>query len=258
MTAPRQVLIVAGLDPSGGAGLLADARVVAEHGLRAVGVVTALTEQDTSGVRAVHASPAEVVAAQLAALLSDLEVAAVKLGMLASEPIARVVAEVLALTDAPVVWDPVLLPTRGQVPLYAGELAAARELLAPHVTVATPNLAEVAALTGAEPPADPTAMHVAAAMLRAAGLDAVMVTGGHLEGDAVDVLIHAGGSLELAATRVRTFGPVHGTGCVLSSALAAGLACGNDLESAARGAKDYVGSKLAAAFSPGRGMAVLV
>jgi len=262
------ILLIAGLDPSGGAGILADTRVAADHGLRAVGVVTGLTEQDTRGVRNANAVSAEIVLHQLRSLLSDVEVAAVKIGMLGSEALADTVAEALALTAAPVVWDPVLLPTRGRVSLYEGSQARAVQLLTPHVTVATPNLHEAAALTGGAEISDVEGMEAAAKALRAGGMDAVLVTGGHLsatyDGDVrrttgvVDVLAHLGGVERLTGDWIDTGGPVHGTGCALSTALACALARGASLVDAARAAKDFVASKLREAAAPGRGMKSIV
>jgi len=264
----RNLLIIAGLDPSGGAGILADSRVAAHHGLRSVGVVTGLTEQDTRGVRNANVVATEIVLHQLRTLLSDVEIAAVKIGMLGSEAIAGAVAEALDLTAAPVVWDPVLLPTRGRVALYQGSQARAVQLLTPHVTVATPNLHEAAALTGGEAIDDVEGMEAAAKALRGGGMSAVLVTGGHLsatyDGDvrrateAIDVLAYEGGVERLAGDWIDTGGPVHGTGCALSTALACALARGASLVDAARAAKDFVGSKLREPAAAGRGMKSIV
>ncbi|RMH41107.1 MAG: bifunctional hydroxymethylpyrimidine kinase/phosphomethylpyrimidine kinase [Deltaproteobacteria bacterium] len=250
------LLVIAGLDPSGGAGLLADARVAERHGFRAVGVVTGLTEQDTHGVRRANPVPPEIVSAQLRALLSDVAVAAVKIGMLASEAIAAAVADALALTAAPVVWDPVLLPTRGRVALYEGSTSRAVQLLMPHVRVATPNLAEAAALLGRGPIADVDGARAAARALTAAGMEAVLVTGGHLTGDdrGTDVLAFGDVVVEVRGEWIAGDVPVHGTGCALSSALACALARGDDLPAAVRAAKQFVADRLRAPAHPGRGM----
>jgi hydroxymethylpyrimidine/phosphomethylpyrimidine kinase len=244
--------IIAGLDPSGGAGLIADVRVAAAHGLRPVGVVTAVTEQDTAGVRAVHPVPAEVVGDQLVALFSDVAVRAVKIGMLGDPAVAEAVARALELTAAPVVWDPVLLPGAGRVLLYAGDPRHAARFLRPHVAVATPNLAEAGALLG-RPVDDLASARAAAAALVGVAGAAVVVTGGHLPGEAIDVLADGGEVIELAGARVGTAGSVHGTGCAYSTALACALAGGRDLRAAARAAKDYVAARLAAPVQPGRG-----
>jgi hydroxymethylpyrimidine/phosphomethylpyrimidine kinase len=254
----RTILVIAGLDPSGGAGILADARVAAEHGARVAGVVTALTVQDTQGVRAVEPCSAEVLEDQLRTLLADVEVDAVKIGMLGDAQLARVIADALAATRAPVVWDPVRMPSRGAAALYHGPLDEAARLLLPEVRVVTPNLDEACALTDGAKIGDVPAMRRAAAAIRSGGASAVLVKGGHLgEGDAVDVL-HDGDTItELSAPRVRT-PPLHGTGCVLSTAIACGLATGGSLESSVRAAKDYLGKKLTALITPGRGARTLV
>src|SRR5438132_13591713 len=139
-TVAPDVLVCAGLDPSGGAGLIADARVLAELGTRPVGVVTALTIQNTTGVVGCHACDPEVVGHQLAFLLTDVEVRAVKIGMIGSTAIAKAIAGALHLTNAPVVGDPILFPSRGDVPLADGLFGDAIGALRPHLTVITPNV----------------------------------------------------------------------------------------------------------------------
>ena len=262
----RSILVVAGLDPSGGAGFLADARVVADHGMRAVGVVTALTVQDTSGVRASHPSPLEVVGDQLRALLGDVEVDAVKLGMLGDARLADVVADALALTCAPLVWDPVLLPSRGGVPLLTGDVAHAATRLLREARVVTPNLAEAATFAGLDAVCDLPAMHRAAQALLARGAKAVLVKGGHLTGAPIDLLVDSASDsdsdstrapLELTGERVDA-GPLHGTGCVLATALACGLAAGLSLPDAVRAARAYLSARLRAPLAVGRGARVLV
>jgi len=250
----KTVLLVSGLDPSGGAGFLADARVCAEHGVRAVGVVTALTVQDTRGVRAVDVVAPERIAEQLVTLLSDVEVDAVKVGMLGDAEVLARVAAALAQTRAPLVWDPVLWPSRGGVPLFRGD---PRPFLA-EARVVTPNLAEAGALLGGPVPADVPAMRAAARELCARGARAALVTGGHLDGPrAVDVLAEGDAIVELDGPRADA-GPLHGTGCVLSAALACGLAGGAPLSDAARRAKQYLTEKLRAPLTVGQGARVLV
>ncbi|HTM20614.1 MAG TPA: PfkB family carbohydrate kinase [Kofleriaceae bacterium] len=248
------VALIAGLDPSGGAGLIADVRVVAAHDMRPIGVITALTEQDTGSVRAVHPVPAEVVGDQLTALLSDVPVQAVKIGLLGDPAIAEQVARALDLVAAPVVWDPVLLPGAGRVPLFTGDPRAAARLLRRHVTVATPNLAEAGALLG-RPVTDVDEARAAAAALVGVAGAAVVVTGGHLPGHAVDLLATPDGVIEIAGARIGEAGAVHGTGCAYSTALACALAGGAALEAAARLAKEYVAARLGAPVRAGRGRA---
>lgn len=249
----NNLLLVSGLDPSGGAGFLADARVAERHGLRPVGVVSALTEQTTSGVRAVHSPGAELLAAQLGALLSDLEVRAGKIGLLADEACAAAIADPLALTGAPIVWDPVLFSGGGGTPLYHGDVPRAFELLVPHLALVTPNLVEAEALVGFVVDSA-KAMRHAAQVIAERGV-ACLVTGGHLSGDRlIDVLCPAGGSpVELAGERLPDGENVHGTGCALSTAIACRLALGDPLEEACAAAGRFVRSSLAHPIRAGRG-----
>jgi hydroxymethylpyrimidine/phosphomethylpyrimidine kinase len=263
-----EVLICAGLDPSGGAGLIADVRVVAELGCRPVGVVTATTVQNTTAVIDTEAMAAASVREQLEFLLSDIEVRAVKIGMIGSSEIARSIASALALTGAPVVWDPVIQPSRGDVPFVDSLFSHALAALLPHVTVLTPNAQELRFLTGAQIVS--LAEATAAGRALAARLDtAVLVKGGHLDsraaGDAdesVDVLCRAhagGGGIEiLRGPRIPDGEHVHGTGCALSSAIAAHLARGAELVDACRAAKDFVAARIGAPVKPGRGAAAVV
>ena len=253
------VLIAAGLDPSGGAGFLADARVIDGLGCRPVGVITAHTVQATTGVTAVHPVSAEVVHDQLGALLADVEVRAVKLGMLGNAAIAQAIGAALQQTHAPVVWDPILLPTRGQVALFDGEgvddLGLAIRALLPHLTLVTPNAREATVLTGIDV-VDATSAEAAARKLARLLRCAALVKGGHTGGAAaVDVLVLAADdvAIYLAAPRIAGGHDVHGTGCMLSSAIAAALALGEPLEAACRAGKARVVAALRAPVWPGRG-----
>jgi hydroxymethylpyrimidine kinase/phosphomethylpyrimidine kinase len=244
------VLVCAGLDPSGGAGLIADTRVVAQLGCRPVGVVTALTIQNTTGVLGTTACDPEIVGQQLTFLMTDVEVRAVKLGMIGSTELAKAIANALHLTNAPVVWDPIAAPSRG-----IGDYAIAEAIVAlkPHLSLVTPNARELALL--ANRPVDDLASAEAAAHALAEHLDcAVLVKGGHLAGDeSIDILIHAGGREEFRAPRVQHGEHVHGTGCALSSAIATELALGKGLADACRIAKDFVLERVSDPQTPGRG-----
>jgi hydroxymethylpyrimidine/phosphomethylpyrimidine kinase len=248
------VLVVAGLDPSGGAGLVADVRVCEQLGCRPVGVATALTEQSTIDVRAVNPVPADVLGDQLRTLLTDIEVVAVKLGMLGSQAVADEVARALELTAAPVVWDPVLRPTRGNVFLFEGDPAGAVAAFAGLITLCTPNADEVAALTGRSIATIADAV-AAGRELGERGLGAVRVKGGHwgAADHVVDVLVSGDAHVELAGPRVAVDVPVHGTGCALSTAIACHLALGRSLEDACRAARAYVADRVAAPVAAGRG-----
>jgi len=254
------VLIGSGLDPSGGAGFLADARVVARLGARPVGIVTALTVQDTCSVHACHPVDAEVIGAQLTALLSDIEIGAVKLGVLGSPEVARELGRCLALTAAPVVWDPVGAPSRGSIGFDRALFEAALVELAPHLTLVTPNLAELQALLGLAAPITSLEQATAAGrqLVDRTGVS-VLVKGGHLGGaQASDVLCQPGGVEILACPRISEGHEVHGTGCALSSAIATHLALGLPLLEACRAAKQFVAERIEAPIRPGRGVAAVV
>ena len=252
MSTSPALLVIAGLDPSGGAGFIADIRIAAALGCRPVGVVTALTDQNTVGVIAANAVDPAVISNQLSTLLTDVEVAAVKIGMIASTEIARAVADALALTAAPVVWDPVVAPTRG-APLFEGDLLAALDLLAPHLALITPNVAEAGLLTGRRVD-DEAAVLGAGRELRSRGIAAVLIKGGHLGSDeSTDYLIGSGDAILLRGARVPLSEPVHGTGCALSTAIACRLAHGLPLRVACEQAKQLVVDRLHAPVHAGRG-----
>lgn len=269
--AAPDLLICAGLDPSGGAGLIADVRVASLVGVRPVGVVTALTVQSTQGVQSSHPIDAEVLGAQLAALLSDVEVKAVKLGLLGAVDLARAISEGLHLTAAPVVWDPIAAPSLGSAGVafdrdLFGQLL--REL-APHLTLITPNAGELAVLVG-RPIGGPDDLAAAARELAAKLGAAVLAKGGHAgsggaaessaesSAESIDVLV-AGDLVErLVGPRVPGGEHVHGTGCALSTAIAAHLALGASLVEACRAAKALVAARIAAPVRPGRGAAAIV
>ncbi len=255
MSGARNVLVCSGLDPSGGAGFLLDAQVVREAGARPLGVVTAHTVQNTEGVVAAHPMEPEVLDAQLGALLGDVEVAAVKLGMLGSQAVAEVIGAALERVAGPVVWDPVLAPSRGRVAMYVGSVEAAFRALSPSLALITPNAMEAALLTGL-PVRERGQAAVAARRLRELCDAAVLVKGGHLDGDeVVDTLLARDGDevIELSGPRVPGGADVHGTGCALASAIAARLACGDDLVTACRVGKALVARRLLAPVRVGRG-----
>ncbi|HEY5938412.1 MAG TPA: bifunctional hydroxymethylpyrimidine kinase/phosphomethylpyrimidine kinase [Kofleriaceae bacterium] len=254
----KQLLICSGLDPSGGAGFIADVQLAARFDVRPVGIVTATTIQNTLGVAGWQPVSAEHVREQLEHLLSDVEVAAVKLGMLGAVDTAVAIGHALQLTKAPVVWDPVLFASRG-TPLVDGELAHAIAAIEPHLTVVTPNARELAILSGT--PVIDLDEAVAAGEALAARLGAaVLVKGGHLAtGDeSIDVLIHKGSREELRASRIPGGEDVHGTGCALATVIAAQLAHGVELIDACREAKRFVGDAITLAVRPGRGAPAVV
>jgi hydroxymethylpyrimidine kinase/phosphomethylpyrimidine kinase len=210
--------------------------------------ITALTAQNTRGVTGVHVPPASFVADQIAAIFADVRVDAVKIGMLASPEIVLAVAEMLA-RHAPrhIVLDPVLVATSGDSLGAPGVVEAMRRHLFPVASVITPNLPEAATLAGAPEPADLAGLEKLAAVLHGQGARAVLVKGGHLAGaTAEDALFVDGVTTRFVAPRIETRN-THGTGCTLSSAMAAFLARGLPLEDAIRAAKEYLTDALRAA-----------
>ena len=241
-------LTIAGSDSSGGAGIQADLKTFAALGVYGASVIAALTAQNTQGVTAIHDVPADFIAAQIDAVFADLDVRAVKIGMLSQVAAIAAVAEGLDRHAAHnVVLDPVMVATSGGRLLAAGAVEALRTRLIPRALVITPNLAEAAALLDAPLARDEADMAKQARALLALGAQAVLIKGGHGTGaESVDLLVDAGGVTRLAARRIATRN-THGTGCTLSSAIAAGLAKGLDLKAAARAAKDYVTDAIAGA-----------
>ncbi|MFZ1961475.1 MAG: bifunctional hydroxymethylpyrimidine kinase/phosphomethylpyrimidine kinase [Methylovirgula sp.] len=250
------VLSIAGVDPSGGAGILADCKTFAALRCYGGAVVTALTAQNTQGVAGIHLVPPAFVAAQLDALFADLEIAAVKIGMLGSPDIVAAVAQKLTqYPKTPVVLDPVLAASSGD-PLAIGDLAAAMlEDLTPLVTLITPNVAEAARFADAPEPATLAGIRKSAEQLYLRGFKSVLVTGGHIESATADDAFFDGvAHRTFSAPRITTRN-THGTGCTLSAAIAAHLAHGLDLGAAIEAAKAYVSGSLAAAgeLDVGRG-----
>lgn len=248
------VFSIAGSDPSGGAGIQADLRTFALHGVYGCAAVTALTVQNARAVREVLPMEAEFVARQVEAVFDDLEIRSVKTGMLGTGAVARAVARVLRAAAAQnVVVDPVLRATAGAMLLDDDGLDAIRDLLLPIATIVTPNAAEAGALLGTPPPGSIAQMRDAASALRHLGPRWVLVTGGHVDAgdDCVDVLVGDDGVRELRVPRAPA-ASTHGTGCTLSSAIAALLALGHDVPDACARAQRFV----AAAVSVSDAMAL--
>ena len=253
MSAPVAVTI-AGLDPGGGAGIAADLKTFSALGVYGAAIATALTAQNTKEVFGIHEVPADFIAAQIDAVFTDLTPGAVKIGMLGSPAAIDVVAAALDRYRPPyVVLDPVMVASSGQSLLRGDTLGRLRDLIA-RVGVLTPNLPEAAALLETAPARDEAEMRAQARKLLALGAGAVLIKGGHGGGaESVDLLIEASGVvLRLAAPRIATAN-THGTGCTLSSAIAAGLTKGLPLHAAAREAKAYVSAAIAAADRLGIG-----
>jgi hydroxymethylpyrimidine/phosphomethylpyrimidine kinase len=255
MTTPI-ALTIAGSDSSGGAGIQADLKSFAANGVYGASVITALTAQNTQGVSGIHQVPAEFVTAQIDAVFSDLDIGAVKIGMVAHPPVIdAIVAGLTRWSPKHVVLDPVMVATSGDRLLAAEAVDALRTKLIPRASVITPNLPEAAALLDEAVAADEAAVEKQGRRLLALGCKTVLIKGGHGEGaESIDYLIDSSGVTALAAPRIATKN-THGTGCSLSSAIAAGLAKGEGMESAVRKAKAFVSAAIAAAdrFSVGHG-----
>ena len=252
MSVPIAVTI-AGSDSSGGAGIEADLKTFSALGVYGAAIITALTAQNTKGVFAIHNVPADFIAAQINAVFTDLEVDAVKIGMLGTAAAVDVVAAALdRYRPRNVVLDPVMVASSGDQLLAANALGQLRELLA-RARVVTPNLLEAATLLDALPASDEDEMRAQARQLLELGPGAVLIKGGHGGGpESVDLLVEGDACLRLAAPRVATRN-THGTGCTFASAIAAGLAKGLSLEDAAKEAKSYVSAAIAAADRLGIG-----
>ena len=241
-------LTIAGSDSGGGAGIQADLKTFSALGVYGASVVTALTAQNTKGVSAIHDVPADFIAAQIDAVFSDLAVAAVKIGMVSQRAaIAAIAAGLERWRQSKVVLDPVMIAASGDRLLAPDAVDVLKRVLIPRALVITPNLPEAAALLDAPIAETEAEMRAQGERLLVLGPKAVLVKGGHAEGaESVDLLIEPAAVTRLAADRIATRN-THGTGCTLSSAIAAGLAKGLSLTEAARAAKTYLTDALAAA-----------
>jgi hydroxymethylpyrimidine/phosphomethylpyrimidine kinase len=245
-------LTIAGVDPSGGAGVLADVKTMSALGAYGCAVIAALTAQNTQGVTGVFPVPADFVRQQIDTLFADLRIDATKVGMVGQAPVILAVAERLFhWQPAHIVVDPVMIAKSGDALLERSAIGALREALLPLATVLTPNLPEAGVLLEIRAPDSVREMHRAAEQLREkmahAGERWVLLKGGHLPGnDATDLLFDGDRMIELSAPRIETRN-THGTGCTLSAALAALLPQTADVPTAARRAKAYLGAAIAAA-----------
>jgi len=253
MSRSISALTIAGSDSGGGAGIQADLKTFAAHGVHGLSAITALTAQHTRGVTAVHVPPVAFLRAQIDACFEDFDIGAVKLGMLASAEVIHVVADALeAYRPRHVVLDPVMVATSGARLLEADALDALRGRLLPLATVLTPNIPEAELLLDARI-ADGAAADAALIALRALGVEVVLLKGGHLdEGDEVtDRYADDGAQSRYRHPRMDIDG--HGTGCTLASAIAANLCLGMRLPDACRNATDYVHEAMRRGHAPGRG-----
>lgn len=250
--APPRVLAIAGSDSGGGAGIQADLKTMLAMGVHGMTVVSAVTAQNSVGVQGYWELPAEAVRAQLDSVLGDIGAQAIKTGMLASPVLVGTVCDALAEVAAPVVVDPVAVSKHGDSLLSAGTVDAVRERLLPLATVVTPNLFEAELLTGMTI-TDEAKMLAAAALINTMGPQWVLVKGGHLPGNPVDLLFDGNGVIRFPGDRIDS-AHTHGTGCTLASAIASRLALGDDVPRAVRAAKEYVTGAIAAGFPLGAGI----
>ncbi len=249
----RTALTIAGSDSGGGAGIQADLKTFAAHGVYGTSALTAVTAQNTLGVTAWQALPADLVTAQIEAVDADFELGAIKVGMLANAAIVEAVAAtIVELELANVVVDPVMIAKGGDRLLEIDAVDAIRRELLPHTRIVTPNVPEAEALTGMRI-ASVDDMRAAAQRILSLGPRVVLVKGGHLDGaESVDVAVTTEGSFELRRPRQDTTS-THGTGCTLSSSIAANLALGMDVRAALERARDYLDGAIRNAPGLGRG-----
>ena len=248
----KTVLTIAGSDCSGGAGIQADLKTIAAHGLYGMSAITALTAQNTTGVYGISETTGEFLASQLDCIFQDIYPDAVKIGMVSSQEIIKVIAEKLREYEAKnIVIDPVMVATSGSALMVEGAGKALLEELFPLVTVLTPNIPEAEALSQTKI-RNGQDMEEAARIISSFTGGAVLVKGGHLSESADDLLYEQGKSIWLPGERVDNSN-THGTGCTLSSAIACGLAGGKSLEDSVKGAKAYITGALKAGLDLGKG-----
>ena len=247
----RVALTIGGSDPSGGAGIQADLKTFHQFGVYGEAVITLVTVQNTTRVSRVEVLDAGLVAEQLAAVLEDIGPGAAKTGALGSVENVRAVAEAAARFAFPLVVDPVMISKHGHALLPEDAAWALGEELLPRATLVTPNVPEAEALAEMSI-ANVEDMRRAACKLRDRGARAVLIKGGHLEGDAVDVLLEDSGWREFRAPRLDTR-HTHGTGCTYSAAITAGLAHGWKLDEAVARAKRYIHEAIRTNPGLGRG-----
>ncbi|WP_170334224.1 bifunctional hydroxymethylpyrimidine kinase/phosphomethylpyrimidine kinase [Ruegeria arenilitoris] len=241
-------LTIAGSDSGGGAGIQADLKAMSALGVYGASVITAVTAQNTRAVTAVHGIPLDVVTAQIEAVLTDLDVGAIKIGMLATPEIIQTVAEAITGFEGPVVLDPVMVAKSGDALLAQDAVQTLRDVLLPRATLLTPNLPEAACLLGDAEAATPDQMIAQGRALCWSGAGSVLMKGGHGRGDVChDLLVDASGLVaEYTAPRRETRN-THGTGCTLSSSIAAGLAQGLGLTNAVAQSHEYLQGAIALA-----------
>jgi hydroxymethylpyrimidine/phosphomethylpyrimidine kinase len=253
MTTPARLLIIAGSDSGGGAGIQADIKTATALGAYAMTAITAVTVQDTMGVHGFHAVPPEVVADQIRVVMRDIGADAIKTGMLVSAAVVHAIGDALApYGSVPLVVDTVMIAKGGTALLDDDGVAAMQRRLFPLAALITPNAPEAARLAGIDVRSVDDAVH-AGSILKESGARAVLVKGGHLGGDTVtDVLVDETGTRKFESPRIASTS-THGTGCTLASAIATGLAQGMTLEQAVIRARSFVREAIRTGLSLGHG-----
>lgn len=248
----KRVLSIAGSDPSAGAGVQLDLKVFERLNVYGMTVITAVTAQNTTGVQKIHKVPPRIIAAQIDSVVRDIGVHACKIGMLYDPTAVETVAERIARRDIPnVILDPVMMAKDGTPLLAAKGIKRMKHSLIPKALVVTPNVPEAEILTGMQVRDMETLMQAARA-IHEMGCKYVLVKGGHLDGEPVDVLYDGTDFVEIPGIRIEGT-PVHGTGCAFSAALAARVALGDSVPDAARYAKRFVTETIKSAVKLGRG-----
>jgi hydroxymethylpyrimidine kinase/phosphomethylpyrimidine kinase len=251
---PRVVLTIGGSDPTGGAGIQADLKTFQHFGVHGLSVITAVTVQNTTGVISTNPVSAELVQAQLNALSEDIAIDAIKIGMLTTADVVEVVADFVKEQNAPVVLDPVLASSDGFCFLNEEAIRMLLRRLCPFVSLITPNIPEASLLTGTVIISE-AAMQQAALRIIEEGVKAVLLKGGHATGPEARDLFFYGTEIEWL-TAPRSAKQVHGTGCVLSSAIASGLAVGMPMRDSIIAAKEFITEMIEAAAPLGRGQEI--
>lgn len=249
----KLALTIAGSDSGGGAGIQADLKTFSAHGVFGMSVITSVTAQNTTGVLGIEDISPETVLLQMKAVFEDLYPDAVKIGMVSSREIIKAIAEGLKkYKPEKVVLDPVMISKSGSFLLKPDAVGAFREELIPQSLVITPNLMEAEALSGIKI-RDRDSMKDAARKIIDLGAKSVVIKGGHLTGDALDIFYDGGNFYDVASERIKTKN-THGTGCTFSSAIAANLALGYPLVESIRRAKEYITGAIRNALNIGHGV----
>ncbi|RDW21229.1 bifunctional hydroxymethylpyrimidine kinase/phosphomethylpyrimidine kinase [Oceanobacillus chungangensis] len=252
MTAVKTALTIAGTDPSGGAGIQADLKTFQELQSYGMSIITSVVAQNTTGVQSIHHVPLEMIEHQLDAVISDIPIHAFKTGMIANIEMMRLIAEKTPKIDAPYVMDPVMVATSGDTLIEANARNFLREQLLPLTTLVTPNIPEAEFLIGEKIETIDDVKLAAALIVEKFDAGAALIKGGHLKGDAIDILYDGNVMHRFSAKRIDTKN-THGTGCTYSAAIAAFLGQGLPLYNAVRQAKHFVTAAIANSFPLGSG-----